>query len=198
MKKFVCSLIAGVFAMPGIAWANEADLVIPEAIKHQRVLYLGFLICLFGFIFGLYHFLKVKKLPAHKAMLEVAAVIYETCKTYLRNQFIFLAKLFLVIVAVITAYFGFLAPIGDSTSSIIVSVIVIIAWTLVGIMGSCLVAFFGIRINTLANARMAFAALKRDPLRLSRIPLNSGMSIGVALISLELIMMLSILTVHAR
>jgi len=190
MKKIVALLL---LFIPFATFASEADLKIPESIKSQNILYLGFVVTVLGLFFGFYQFMRVKKLPAHKSMLEISEVIYKTCKAYLKQQGKFLAILFLFIGAAVAGYFGFLAPIGETTGGKIGSVILIISWTVVGILGSYAVAAFGIRMNTLANSRMAFASLKRSPLQLLKIPLNAGMSIGVVLICVELIMMLIIL-----
>lgn len=179
--------------IPAISFSSEADLKIPEAIKESQILYFGFMITILGLLFGLYQFMKVKKLPAHKSMLDIADVIYKTCKAYLKQQGKFLAILFLFIGAAVAGYFGFLSPIGETTGEKIGSVALIITWTVIGILGSYAVAAFGIRMNTLANARMAFASLRRDPLKLLNIPLNAGMSIGVVLICVELLLMLVIL-----
>jgi K(+)-stimulated pyrophosphate-energized sodium pump len=187
MKK-IFSLIA-LFVLPFLAAASEADLKIPEGIKSESILYWGFLITLAGFLFGLYQFMKVKKIKAHKSMLEVADVIYQTGKTYLIQQGKFLAILFLFIGAAVAFYFGWLSDAHFGIGG----VLMILGWTVVGILGSYSVAWFGIRMNTLANSRMAFASLERKPIKLLNIPLNAGMSIGVVLISLELIMMLIIL-----
>ena len=189
--KHVFLLLA--LIIPAMSFASEADLKIPDAIKESQVLYIGFIITILGLLFGLYQFMRVKKLPAHKSMLDIAEVIYRTCKAYLKQQGKFLAILFLFIGAAVAGYFGFLSPIGDSTGEKIGSVALIITWTVIGILGSYSVAAFGIRMNTLANARMAFASLKRDPLKLLNIPLNAGMSIGVVLICVELLLMLVIL-----
>lgn len=187
MKK-IFSLFA-LFAMPFLAAASEADLVIPVGIKSETILYWGFLITFAGFLFGLYQFMKVKKIRAHSSMLEVADVIYETGKTYLIQQGKFLAILFLFIGSAVAFYFGWLSDAHFGIGG----VLMILGWTVVGILGSYSVAWFGIRMNTLANSRMAFASLERKPIKLLNIPLNAGMSIGVVLISLELIMMLIIL-----
>jgi K(+)-stimulated pyrophosphate-energized sodium pump len=186
-------LLLIVMIVPTFAFSSEADLKIPEAIKESNILYFGFLITILGLLFGLYQFMKVKKLPAHKSMLDIAEVIYQTCKAYLKQQGKFLAILFLFIGAAVAGYFGFLSPIGETTGARIGSVALIISWTVIGILGSYAVAAFGIRMNTLANARMAFASLRRDPLKLLNIPLNAGMSIGVVLICVELLLMLVIL-----
>ena len=191
------------FAVPFMAAASEADLVIPDGIKSENILYWGFLITFAGFLFGLYQFMKVKKIRAHQSMLDVAQVIYETGKTYLIQQGKFLAILFVFIGAAVAFYFGFLSEhevVNEVTGIItmeksfgIGGVLMILGWTVIGILGSYSVAWFGIRMNTLANSRMAFASLERKPIKLLNIPLNAGMSIGVVLISLELIMMLVIL-----
>jgi K(+)-stimulated pyrophosphate-energized sodium pump len=187
MKK-ILSMLA-LFAAPILATASEADLVIPDGVKSENILYWGFLITFAGFLFGLYQFMKVKKIKAHQSMLDVAQVIYETGKTYLIQQGKFLAILFIFIGAAVAFYFGWLSDAHFGVGG----VLMILGWTIIGILGSYSVAWFGIRMNTLANSRMAFASLERKPIKLLNIPLNAGMSIGVVLISLELIMMLIIL-----
>jgi len=187
-KQVLLSLLLVLFA-PILTFASEADLKIPEIMKDQTILYWGFLITVAGFLFGLFQFLKVKKLRAHESMLEVANVIYETGKTYLIQQGKFLGILFLFIGAAVAFYFGYLSDVHFGFSG----VLMILGWTVIGILGSYSVAWFGIRMNTLANSRMAFASLERKPIKLLNIPLTAGMSIGVVLISLELIMMLIIL-----
>lgn len=179
----------GIFALPVMTWASEANLVIPPGIKNETILYWGFLITIAGFLFGLYQFLKVKKIRAHQSMLDVAQVIFETAKTYLIQQGKFLMILFLFIGAAVAFYFGWLSEAHFGFGG----VLMILGWTVIGILGSYSVAWFGIRMNTLANSRMAFASLERKPIKLLNIPLNAGMSIGVVLISLELIIMLIIL-----
>jgi K(+)-stimulated pyrophosphate-energized sodium pump len=175
-------------------FASEADLVIPADIKSQNILYWGFLITVLGFLFGLYQFVRVRKLKAHRSMLDVAHVIYQTCKTYLLQQGKLLMILFLFIGAAVAFYFGYLSKDANGEASFgIGGVIMILGWTIIGILGSYTVAWFGIRMNTLANSRMAFASLERKPLKLLKIPLKAGMSIGVMLICMELIMMLIIL-----
>jgi len=191
--KRILPIVTALF-LPMLTMASEADLKIPEAIKNETILYWGFVITFLGLLFGLYQFMRVKKLPAHKSMLDIADVIYKTCSAYLKQQGKFLAILFVFIGAAVAGYFGFLAKdhAGNSLFGI-GGVLLILTWTVIGILGSYSVAAFGIRMNTLANARMAFASLKKNPLSLLNIPLNAGMSIGVMLISLELIMMLTIL-----
>jgi len=186
MKKL--STLLAVILLPAFTFASEADLKIPNLNPAQNSLLLyGFLICLLGMLFGLYQFQKVRKLGAHQSMLDVAKIIFETCKTYLIQQGKFLVILFAIIGLCIAFYFGYLQsmPFGG--------VMLILMWTVIGILGSYSVAWFGIRMNTLANSRMAFASLERKPIKLLSIPLDAGMSIGVMLICVELIMMLIIL-----
>jgi K(+)-stimulated pyrophosphate-energized sodium pump len=191
MKKLF--LLAASLAFPMLTWASEADLKIPNLTSQQNhLLVWGFIICILGLVFGFYQFLKVKKLNAHKSMLDVSSVIFETCKTYLLQQGKFLIWLFLIIAACVTFYFGFLQDKGFG------GVALILTWTVIGILGSYGVAWFGIRMNTLANSRMAFASLERKPLKLLNIPLHAGMSIGVVLVCVELIMMLIILMLMPR
>ncbi len=180
--------ILGVLGVPGIASASEANLVIPELSGAQNsLLYFGIGVCILGMLFGLYQFTQVKKLVAHQTMLDVADTIYETCKTYLTQQGKFIGILFVFIGICIAFYFGFLQemPVG--------SVLFILMWTVIGILGSYSVAWYGIRMNTLANSRVAFTSLERKPLKLLNIALDAGMSIGVLLVCVELIMMLIIL-----
>jgi len=192
MKK-ILSLMA-LFAVPFLASASEADLKVPEGIKDQNILYWGFLITILGMLFGLYQFVQVKKIRAHKSMLDVAEVIFQTSKTYLIQQGKFILILFAFIGTAVAFYFGFLSKDANGENLFgVPGVLMILGWTILGILGSYGVAWFGIRMNTLANSRMAFASLERKPIKLLNIPLNAGMSIGVVLISLELIMMLIIL-----
>ncbi|RXP45208.1 sodium-translocating pyrophosphatase [Lutibacter sp. HS1-25] len=193
MKKIISVLVLSM--LPFVSMASEADLVIPSAIKEQGILYWGFLITLGGLFFGFYQFLKVKKIRAHKSMLDVAQVIFETSKTYLIQQGKFIVILFIFIGSAVTFYFGFLSKNPETGENLfgIGGVLMILGWTILGILGSYAVAWFGIRMNTLANSRMAFASLEKKPIKLLNIPLNAGMSIGVVLISLELILMLVIL-----
>jgi len=194
MKKGTFLSILFMLLIPAFSFASEADLVIPDAIKSQKILYWGFLVTGLGLLFGLLQFMKVKKLPAHKSMLEIAAVIYSTCSAYLKQQGKFLAILFIFIGAAVAGYFGFLAKGHDGEALFgIGGVLLILGWTIIGILGSYSVAAFGIRMNTFANARMAFASLERKPLKLLNIPLTAGMSIGVVLICIELVLMLVIL-----
>jgi K(+)-stimulated pyrophosphate-energized sodium pump len=186
MKKL--SLLLAVLTLPLFSLASEADLKIPVLSDHQHnLLMFGFLICILGMFFGYYQFYNVKKLKAHQSMLDVAKIIFETCKTYLIQQGKFLVILFVIIGVCIAFYFGFLQENSFG------GVLLILAWTVIGILGSYSVAWFGIRMNTLANSRMAFSSLERKPIKLLNIPLDAGMSIGVALVCVELIMMLVIL-----
>nr|WP_276619749.1 sodium-translocating pyrophosphatase [Syntrophomonas wolfei] len=173
---------------PAAAFAGEANLVIPTLSPAQNnLLIVGIVVCVLGMLFGLYQFTQVKKLPAHQSMLDVASIIYETCKTYLIQQGKFLILLFTFIGVCIAFYFGFLQKTPLS------GVLLILAWTVIGILGSYSVAWYGIRMNTLANSRTAFAGLEKKPLKVLNIALDAGMSIGVLLVCVELIMMLIIL-----
>ena len=171
--------------------AGEADLVVPNI--HQlspdsfNLLLIGLVISLIGCIFGFIEFMRIKKLQVHTAMAEIGNTIFETCKTYLIQQGKFLLVLEVLIGLCIAFYFGYLQQMGLS------GVLTILAWSVIGILGSYGVAWFGIRMNTLANARTAFASLKGNPLNILNIPLRAGMSIGVLLVSVELILMLTIL-----
>lgn len=152
-----------------------------------KILYWGFLIVVLGLLFGFWQFNNVRKLKAHNSMLEIGNVIFKTCSTYLKQQGKFLITLFAFIGAAIALYFGLLSHMSWG------AVALILGWTVVGIIGSYGVAWFGVRMNTYANARMAFASLRRKPLDLLNIPLRAGMSIGIVLICIELVLMLIIL-----
>ncbi len=189
MKKNILTLLASM-ALPLLTMASEADLEMPAGFSSNpsaRILYWGFLVIVLGLLFGFWQFNKVRKLGAHKSMLEIGEVIFKTCSTYLRQQGKFLIILFLFIGAAIALYFGLLSHMTFG------AVCLIIGWTIIGILGSYAVAWFGVRMNTFANARMAFASLRRKPLDLLNIPLRAGMSIGIILICVELILMLIIL-----
>ncbi len=173
---------------PAIAVASEANLKIPILSQEQNNLLLyGIMVCVLGMFFGLYQFIKVRRIRAHESMLDVANIIYETCKTYLIQQGKLLGILFAFIGACVAFYYGFLQKTPLS------GVLLILAWTVIGILGSYSVAWYGIRMNTLANSRTAFTALETKPLKLLNIALDAGMSIGVLLVCVELIMMLIIL-----
>ncbi|HEX3012033.1 MAG TPA: sodium/proton-translocating pyrophosphatase, partial [Syntrophomonadaceae bacterium] len=180
--------LAALLLSPAMAFASEANLKVPNLSSSQNsLLMIGIVVCILGMLFGLYQFNKVKKYKAHQSMLDVAATIYETCKTYLVQQGKFLCILFVFIAVCVAFYFGFLqkTPIGG--------VLFILMWTVIGILGSYSVAWYGIRMNTLANSRTAFSSLERKPLKVLNIALDAGMSIGVLLVCVELIMMLIIL-----
>ncbi len=180
-------LLAFLFGAPSLM-ASEAELVVPTLTTDQsNLLMIGLIVCLLGMVFGLYAYLHVKRLKAHPTMLDVSELIFQTAKTYLLQQGKFLILLEILIGTCIAFYFGALQNMQLS------GVAMILAWSVVGILGSYGVAWFGIRVNTLANSRMAFASLEKKPLKLLNIPLQAGMSIGVLLICVELIMMLIIL-----
>jgi len=171
-------------------FASEANLVVPD-IKENALSYnlllIGIGVAIIGSIFGLIEYAKIKKIAVHPVMEAVGATIFETCKTYLVQQGKFLILLEVLIAICIAYYFGFLEKMGVS------GVGLILLWSIIGILGSYLVAWFGIRMNTLANARTSFMALKSKPIYCLNIPLKAGMSIGVLLVSVELILMLVIL-----
>lgn len=187
MKKL--TVLALMLCVASVSFGSEADLVIPNEVHNWSFLHWGFLITILGFLFGMYQFMKVKKLPVHKSMLEIGEVIFKTCSTYLKQQGKFLALLFIFIGIVVACYFGFMTE----KSAGFGGVLMILLSTVIGMLGSYGVAAYGIRMNTLANARMAFASLRKQPLRLLNIPLNAGMSIGVMLVCVELFLMLVIL-----
>ena len=196
MKRLISVLT--LIALPFIGFSSEADLIVPDLSKSyfpslglhgDTLLWLGFVIILLGILFGIFQYLKVKKLPVHPSMANVSHIIYETCKTYLLQQGKFLLILFLIVGAAISYYFFGLVKLE------IPKVMLILLWTILGIAGSYTVAWFGIRINTVANSRTSFAALRNRPWDIVNIPLRSGMSVGVLLVCVELVMMLLILLV---
>ena len=173
---------------------GEAALKLPDlssvsflGVNGHRLLTIGLLFCAFGLLFGLIIYMRLKNLPVHRAMREISELIYETCKTYLITQGKFLMLLWAFIAAIIVLYFGVLRHFE------VPRVLIILAFSLVGIAGSYGVAWFGIRVNTFANSRTSFAALPGKPYPIYRIPLEAGMSIGMMLISVELLIMLFIL-----
>jgi K(+)-stimulated pyrophosphate-energized sodium pump len=177
---------------------GEANLVVPDLSTvtfrgwNGRTLLMGGLaVCALGLLFGLMTFTELKNLPVHKSMLEVSELIYETCKTYLVTQGRFILILWLFIAVIIGAYFGWLSPVPGKPIAVTLPIILI--FSLIGIGGSYGVAWFGIRVNTFANSRAAFASLRGKPFPIYAIPLRAGMSIGMLLISVELFMMLCIL-----
>ncbi|MBI2066863.1 MAG: sodium-translocating pyrophosphatase [Deltaproteobacteria bacterium] len=180
-------------------YAGEADIKLPElkdvffnifgfSVAGVHLLYAGLVICLVGVLFGLKHFKGTQQLPVHPAMAEVSQTIWETCKTYLIQQGKFLAGLWVLIAACITYYFA-----GLQQASFY-NVVIILLCSILGIAGSYGVAWFGIRINTVANSRTAFASLYQGPMAVLSIPLKSGMSVGLLLVSVELFFMIGILT----
>jgi K(+)-stimulated pyrophosphate-energized sodium pump len=190
MKRFLLPLVGFLLGSLSV-FAGEADLIVPDIRQaspgNYTLLLVGLFISVIGVIFGFLEFSKIQKLEVHKKMADVGNTIFETCKTYLIQQGKFLVLLEILIGLCIAFYFGYLQKMETT------NVAIILAWSVIGIMGSYFVAWFGIRMNTLANARTAFASLKGDPLNLLNIPLKAGMSIGVLLVSVELIMMLAIL-----
>ncbi len=179
----------------GSVHGGEASLVLPDlgavtvlgSVSGRLLLGLGLVVCVLGLAFGVATYVQLRRLPVHAAMREISELIYSTCRTYLTRQGRFLVVLWVFIAAVIVVYYR--ALVGFEWGR----VATIIAFSLLGIAGSYAVAWFGIRVNTLANSRTAFASLAGRPLPVHRIPMQSGMSIGMVLISLELLMMLVIL-----
>ncbi|MCA6071338.1 MAG: sodium-translocating pyrophosphatase [Endomicrobium sp.] len=158
-----------------------------SAVDGKTLLTFGFLICIFGLLFGIYHFLGIRNLPVHESMKSISELIYETCKTYLVTQGKFIIILEVLLACIIVVYFGWLEHFAA------IKVAAIMLCSIIGILGSYAVAWFGMRINTFANSRTAFASLKGKPFSLYAIPLRAGMSIGMLLISVELFIMLVIL-----
>jgi K(+)-stimulated pyrophosphate-energized sodium pump len=195
---FLAALAGMLFAAPASAEpahaGGEADLIVPDlstatffGTSGHTLLMGGIIVSLLGMGFGMMMYMQLKNAPVHKSMLEVSELIYETCKTYLLTQLKFLAILEAFIGAIIVVYFGVLQHMEP------LRVFVILMMSIVGIAGSSLVAWFGIRVNTFANSRTAFAALKGKPFPCYAIPLQAGMSIGMMLISVELVIMLCVL-----
>ena len=186
---------------------GEANLVLPDlnsvtflgGVTGHNLLLFGLVICLLAMVGGIASYSHIRKLPVHESMLEISELIYETCKTYLLQQGKFLIVLWIFISAIVLVYFGWLAVTGVDAAGNITrgfppfKVATILFFSLVGMAGSYSVAWFGIRINTFANSRTAFAALRGKPYPCYAIPLSAGMSIGMALISVELLIMLIIL-----
>jgi len=195
--KFIVTAFVSFLLTAVKANASEIDLNVPvlDVPFHvfgfnttgSAILTLGLIVCILGMFFGLWEFLSIKKLPAHEAMLKVSETIYETCKTYMKQQ----AKLLLVLecfIAVCIFYYFFYL-----NNTPLSKVLNILLWSILGILGSFCVAWFGMRINTYANARTSFASLRGKAFDVMSLPLHSGMSIGVLLISVELFMMIVIL-----
>jgi K(+)-stimulated pyrophosphate-energized sodium pump len=199
-KKVLSSGIAslglslGSLIFPALARASEADLILPNfktgsflGMTGFNLLLIGIAVCAFGMFFGFVIFMRVKKLPVHRAMREVSELIYETAKTYLITQGKFLIILEALIGVIIVTYFGYLQHLAA------VKVLVILLFSVLGILGSYSVAWFGIRINTFANSRTSFASLRGKPYPTYEIPAEAGMGVGTLLISTELLVMLGIL-----
>ncbi|HBL31757.1 MAG TPA: sodium-translocating pyrophosphatase, partial [Acidobacteria bacterium] len=195
-KSLLLLLCVGLLSLLGAApaSASEADLVLPDlgsqtflGINGHNLLLAGLVVCIGGMAFGLLMYNQLKNLPVHRSMREISELIFETCKTYLITQgkFILLLELFIGIVMVF--YFWGLLHFP------VIKVAVILLFSLIGIAGSYGVAWFGIRVNTFANSRAAFASLQGKPFPTYAIPLKSGISIGMLLISVELVIMLAIL-----
>ena len=201
MKKTKILLLAlAAFCLFGLgtnAFAGEADIHIPDltqvkfaglgGISGTALMMLGIAVCAVGALFGIWQYLQTKSLPVHESMAKVSHSIYETCKTYLLTQGKLLAILWVLIAGCMIVYFKFLQ---DNTMG---HVLVILLASILGILGSYGVAWFGIRINTISNSRTAFSALKGNPFATLCIPLRSGMSIGLLLVAVELFFMICIL-----
>ena len=198
LKFSVFTLLTALLAPAAFAQGDqaggEANLKLPDlssvsflGIDGHRLLMIGIAFCVFGLCFGLVIYSRLKNLPVHRSMREISELIYETCKTYLITQGKFLFLLWIFIAVIILLYFGVLLHYEAAR------VLIILAFSVIGIIGSYGVAWFGIRVNTFANSRTAFASLRGKPYPIYRIPLSAGMSIGMMLISVELLMMLIIL-----
>jgi len=195
--RFPGLLLLLTLGLAGVASASEADIKIPplDTVKFAglggmtgtALMYLGIVICAIGAGFGLVQYVQTKNLPVHPSMANVSHMIWETCKTYLFTQGKFLAILWALIAACMVYYFGVLSHMSAG------HVIVILLASILGILGSYGVAWFGIRINTVSNSRAAFSALKGNPLATLGIPLRSGMSVGLLLVAVELFFMICIL-----
>ena len=195
MRMAFASVITLLLAAP-MALASEAELILPDLksvkffggrIDGWSLLVWGLVICAFGIVFGVVQYRRIKQMRVHKAMLEISELIYGTCKTYLFTQGKFIIILWILVAIIIAVYFHGLQKMENA------KVAIILACSLIGIAGSYTVAWFGMRINTFANSRSAFASLEGKPFPVYEIPLKSGMSIGMLLISIELFVMLCIL-----
>jgi K(+)-stimulated pyrophosphate-energized sodium pump len=181
-------------AAPSGGGGGEANLILPDlgigtffGVDGRHLLMAGLAICALGLLFGLLTYRQLRDLPVHKSMRDVSELIWETCKTYLFTQGRFLLILELFIGAIILVYFGYFRQFSA------LKVLIILLFSLIGIGGSYGVAWYGIRVNTFANSRTAFASLRGLPYPCYQIPLRAGMSIGMVLISVELLIMLCIL-----
>ncbi|HEY3490417.1 MAG TPA: sodium-translocating pyrophosphatase [Candidatus Deferrimicrobiaceae bacterium] len=188
----IAMLASALTLLASTAFASEAELKLPDlstqlfmGLDGHSILMIGLVVCALGMVFGLVQYTQIKNLPVHKSMLDISELIYATCKTYMVTQGKFIALLWAFIAAIMVWYF--------SSSMDAFRIAIVIIFSVIGILGSYSVAWFGMRINTFANSRAAFAGLKGKPYPTMEIPLKSGMSIGMLLISVELIMMLAIL-----
>ena len=196
-SRFLTGLVALVtlLVISSPARADESSLELPKldsvnflgGTDGRTLLMGGMGVCLLGMVFGIMIYMKLQRMPVHRAMLEISELIYATCKTYLITQIKFIMGLELLIGAIMVVYFGVLRHVEPA------KVVLILICSLIGIAGSSGVAWFGMRINTFANSRTAFAALRGKPFPTYAIPLQAGMSIGTVLISIELFVMLTIL-----
>ncbi|MFZ5807310.1 MAG: sodium-translocating pyrophosphatase [Verrucomicrobiota bacterium] len=196
--SWILSIAMLIIGLPAVAFAGEADLVLPVTsnvaynilgftLNGSTILWIGLLVCFAGMVYGYIEYKSLKNLPAHKSMSDVSALIYGTCRTYLFQQAKLLVLLEVLIGATMVFYFYFLKHMP------IAHVGLILLWSVIGIGGAFSVAWFGMLINNIANSRTAFAALRGKALPVSEIPTRSGMSIGVMLISVELIAMIVVL-----
>jgi K(+)-stimulated pyrophosphate-energized sodium pump len=194
----VSVLASAAFAQPSGEGGGEAALKLPDltsvsflGMNGHSLLLIGIVFCIFGLGFGLAIYTRLKNLPVHRSMREISELIYETCKTYVITQGKFLLLLWVFVAVAIVLYFGVLSPVPDKPIAVTLPIIVL--FSIIGMAGSYGVAWFGIRVNTFANSRTAFAGLRGKPYPIYQIPLEAGMSIGMMLISVELLMMLIIL-----
>ncbi len=196
----LCAALYGATALAeeGRKHINESTMVLPDfttvsflggAVNGHNLMLAGIVVCVAGLAFGLVQYMQLRALPVHKAMLEISELIYQTCRTYMITQGKFILILEVFIGAIVVAYYGLLSDHPLSAAKILV----ILLFSLIGIAGSFGVAWYGIRVNTFANSRTAFASLKGKPYPTYAIPLQAGMSIGMMLISVELLLMLGIL-----
>jgi len=202
LLTFLFVIISGALGAPAVLASpregGEAALKLPDlsnvtflGTDGHKLLLVGLVFCFLGLMFGLAIYIQLKNLPVHRSMREISELIYETCKTYLTTQGKFILLLWVFIAVIVVAYFGVLRPVPGHPVALTVPMILF--FSLVGIAGSYGVAWFGIRVNTFANSRTAFASLAGKPYPIYAIPLKAGMSIGMLLISVELLIMLFIL-----
>ncbi len=197
------ALLTAALCSTSTVFASEADIQLPDlgavrffngAVSGTTLMMFGLVVCVIGLAFAMWQYVNTKKLPVHKSMADVSAIIWETCKSYLAQQGKFLAVLWSLIAICMVYYFGFLTPHeGKSVGTVILNVSIILGASVLGILGSYAVAWFGMRINTFANSRSAFASLRGTPWEALAIPMRSGMSVGMLLITVELFFMICIL-----